>query len=89
MNAITIDGLRESVAADRPQRAGQLERAERLLAEHPEGVILECSDEQTGERFGKAKRRAGECAKLGHTTFRYQCWFSWSPADVRDYRAEK
>jgi len=46
--------------------------------------IEECSDEKTGVRYGRAKCRAGRCAKLGSggrnkgSRRAYQVWAVWS-----------
>jgi len=83
MSRITLAELEEMVAAD-PQhrRAGQLATYRAVLAEHPEAVLLECSDEKTGCRFGNATKRYGMCRKVGSRTFHYQLWASWAPVDV-------
>lgn len=65
-----------------PGQAGRIARLSRILADHPEAVLLACSDEQTGLRFGKAARRAGRCRKVGYTTYHIQLWASWAPADL-------
>lgn len=46
--------------------------------------IVECSDEYTGRRYGRAKCRVGQCAKLGRggrnkgSKHIYQLWADWS-----------
>ena len=90
---MTLQELEAQVKGDRPQRAGQLERARKVLKEHPEAVLIECADEYTGRRFGRAKKRAGQCIKLGNTAWSphtrcapYQLWASWSPSDCRTHQ---
>ena len=40
-----------------------------------------CSDERTGARYGRAKCRAGRCAKIGGgqhgTPYAFQIWAVW------------
>lgn len=81
---ITIDELQADVEGTRPQRAGQLARAREVLAQHPEAVIVECADEKTGVRFGRARCRAGQCVKLGscRQPLYYQLWASWALRDI-------
>lgn len=46
--------------------------------------IVECQDEKTGERYGRAKCRAGRCMKIGGggrnkgSRYAYQVWADWS-----------
>lgn len=37
-----------------------------------------CSDEKTGQRFGRRACRIGRCLKLGHSSYKYQIWADWS-----------
>lgn len=84
MQQITVDELARQVTNERPQRAAQLAAARRVLAVHPEAVLLEVADENTGVRFGNAQRRIGRCSKLGGARQPqwYQLWASWAPADT-------
>jgi hypothetical protein len=65
------------------------ERFEHILTEHPDAVVIMCSDENTGERFGNALRRVGRCVKLGYTTMDHQVWASWSEYDTRKHGRER
>jgi len=46
--------------------------------------VVECHDEHTGERYGRAACRRGRCAKIGGggrhkgSTYAYQVWLDWS-----------
>ena len=62
------------------------ERLEETLAKHPDAVVLVCSDERTGQRFGAALRRVGQCVKLGYTTMDHQVWASWSEYDKQRFQ---
>jgi hypothetical protein len=64
-----------------PKKAGQIEKATKISRCFPNAVIIQCADEKTGKRFGRAKKRAGFCEKIGSCTFKYQLWASWSIAD--------
>ena len=77
MRTIALSELRNN-----SRRAGQLARAEAVITEHPTAILIECSDEKTGHRFGLAKCRIGQCQKIGHTTYQYQIWASWAPKDL-------
>ncbi len=69
---------------ERPQTMNQLMRYHKVLAEHPEAIVCEVCDEYTGERFGKARKRIGQCLKLGgarQPRF-YQAWATWAEADI-------
>lgn len=74
----------EARAERRPQTRGQVEKFRRVLADHPEAIAVECADEKTGARFGRAKKRLGQCAKLGHAAqpLWYQIWATWASADL-------
>jgi len=45
---------------------------------------VECHDEHTGARFGRAAKRAGQCVKIGSggrhkgSAYAYQIWLDWS-----------
>jgi len=85
---MTIEELEHQVKNGRPQRAGQLERARAVMREHPDAILIECRDENTGRRFGRAAKRRGQCEKIGHTAWSphtrivpYQLWATWSPHD--------
>ena len=52
----------------------------KILADHPDAVVEECSDENTGQRYGLANCRRGRCKKIGHTTWQYQLWAVWGGA---------
>ena len=87
MTKLTIEDLREQVTSrKRWQRAGQLMMAEKLAIEHPELVLIECADENTGVRFGQANKRRSHCKKIGSSAWpnrhTYQLWASWAPADL-------
>ena len=87
MAQITINELARQVeTGERPQRVGQLYYATAVLQAHPNAVLIECADERTGQRFGQAHKRAGQCEKLGGARQPrwYQLWASWAPADIRE-----
>jgi len=83
---VTIAELEWQVASGkRPQRAGQLERAKKILVQHPEATLIECGDENTGRRFGRALKRKGRCEKIGQCGWSprsrqraYQLWATWA-----------
>ena len=56
---------------------GQIMRLKTVLDKHPSAILVGCSDERTGQRFGNAKCRAGRAAKIGQSTFFYQLWAVW------------
>ncbi len=57
-----------------------------ILREHPEAIVVECADENTGRRFGLAARRRGMCRKIGgaRQPLWYQAWATWAPKDLAD-----
>ena len=59
------------------RHAEQINRLSAVLSEHPDAVLKSCSDENTGQRFGRAKCRAGRAVKIGGTTYVYQLWAVW------------
>jgi hypothetical protein len=64
---MTLSDL-EEITTHRPLRAGQLAAARAVAAEHPNMVLVECADEKTGSRFGRAACRYGQCvAAVGAT----------------------
>ncbi len=60
------------------RHALRIEKLAAVLANHPEARLEWCGDENTGRRYGRAKCRAGRCAKIGHTTYRQQVWAVWA-----------
>lgn len=46
--------------------------------------VEECSDEHTGQRYGRAKKRTGRCRKIGSggrnrgQRYAYQVWAVWA-----------
>ena len=83
MKKLSLDEMTERVV-DRPQTAGQLARYREVLQKHPSAIVLFCSDEKTGQRFGRARKRAGQCQKIGgaRQPYWYQAWATWSSADI-------
>jgi hypothetical protein len=76
------------LAGYNPNPNAQAFRAQKLASvrsEHPTAKVIVVRDEYTGCRFGKAKRNAGRCRKLGsNSTNRggdgsncYQVWARW------------
>jgi hypothetical protein len=68
---------------------GRMARLARVIVGLPAAAqkrlrLEECQDERTGARFGKARCRAGKCAKIGGggrnqgSTYAYQIWAVWS-----------
>jgi hypothetical protein len=84
MKTLTLSDLETQVNTTRRQRAGQLERARRVLAEHPDAVLLEVPDERSGRAFGDRAIRRGQCVKLGGARQPrwYQLWASWAHRDT-------
>jgi hypothetical protein len=68
----------------------QLQKFEQVLAKHHNAVIVQCGDEKTGARFGKASKRNGSAVKIGrgsrHRNGRivasWQIWATWAPCDL-------
>jgi len=67
----------------------QLIKYNQLKALYPKAIILKCSDERTGIRFGQSKKRLDQCAKIGSggrspgsRIAPYQLWITWSPFDL-------
>jgi hypothetical protein len=65
-----------------PQTVNQLRKYTEVLLKHPEAVALIVSDEKTGKRFGNAKKRVGQCIKIGYVSGSYQIWASWADSDM-------
>jgi len=67
-----------------------------VLLHHPDAKLVQCRDERTGHRFGRAKCRAGRCQKIGASTFTgkdvrksYQIWAVWDEPDTKGQSHEK
>jgi methyl coenzyme M reductase subunit C-like uncharacterized protein (methanogenesis marker protein 7) len=56
----------------------RIERLAFVLASHPHARLEMCSDENTGCRYGEAKKRVGRAVKICYRTYRWQCWAVWS-----------
>lgn len=64
----------------------QLAKLQIVLASHPDAVVIRTTDEKSGSRFGRAKKRLGMAVKIGSGGRNkwqtgYQIWASWAPCD--------
>lgn len=84
MDIVTPDWLEKNLWTH-PTHETQRQRTRAVLTLHPDAILALVSDEFTGRRFGQASRRTGKCQKIGHSSYKYQLWASWAPADILDY----
>jgi len=80
LNWETVTGGRTAYRAARAARV----LAELSPSELEKARLEECQDEFTGERYGRAKCRAGKAVKLGNggknhgSRYAYQVWLVWA-----------
>ena len=80
-----VEMLRAIQGDYHPFRHGpRLLQLRKVLETHPNARLVKCRDENTGQRFGRARCRTGQAVKIGSTswspTYRgkpYQLWAVW------------